>query len=211
MIGLLGGTFDPVHYGHLRPALELVDELGLDHVRLIPCGQPPHRAPPVADADHRLTMLRLATVGEPRLRIDERELRRAGPSYMVDTLLSLREELGAAPLGLILGMDAFCGLASWHRWRELPELCHLLVMQRPGGAPPAHGELAELVAARRVDHVEALQGRAAGGIVFCAVTQLDISASRIRALVAAGRSPRYLLPDAVHDYLRAAHLYRGPQ
>lgn len=208
MIGLLGGTFDPVHFGHLRPALDLLDELGLDHVRLIPCGVPPHRAAPRANADHRLTMLRLAISGEPRLRIDERELHRPGPSYMVDTLLSLRAELGDTPLALVIGMDALHGLASWHRWRELVDLCHLLVMERPGGAVPTTGELAALVAARRVKSVGDLRTRAAGGLLFHRVTQLDISASRIRALVNEDKSPRYLLPAAVHDYLSAAQLYR---
>lgn len=208
MIGILGGTFDPVHFGHLRPALDLLDDLALDHMRLIPCGLPPHRAAPRAGGDHRLTMLRLAVAGEPRLRLDDRELRRPGPSYMVDTLLSLRQELGETPLGLVIGMDAFQGLERWHRWRELVELCHLLVMHRPGSAAPTSGPLAALIAERCVDDVEALKNRPAGGILFCAVTQLAISASRIRALVSAGRSPRYLLPEAVHDYVLAAHLYR---
>lgn len=210
MIGLFGGTFDPIHYGHLRPALDVLDELGLDHVRLIPCGVPPHREAPQANGEHRRTMVRLAIAGEPRLRLDERELRRPGPSYMVDTLLSLREEFGAAPLALIIGMDAFRGLDRWRRWRELVDLCHLIVMQRPSGVAPVEGELAALIAARQVDDITALRGRAGGGLLFCDVTQLDISASRIRALVAAGRSPRYLMPDAVHDYLRATQLYRDP-
>lgn len=211
MIGLLGGTFDPVHHGHLRAALDLLDELGLDQVRLIPCGMPPHRATPQASGDHRLTMLRLAIAGEPRLRVDERELRRPGPSYMVDTLLSLREEVGDHPLGLIIGMDALHGLTRWHRWREIMTLCHLLVIQRPGWAAPANGELAALIAGHRVEAMGALKGRSAGGILFHAVTQLDISASQIRALVRARHSPRYLLPEAVHDYLHATQLYRDEQ
>lgn len=208
MIGLLGGTFDPVHFGHLRPAVDLLDELGFDHLRLIPCGQPPHREAPLADAEHRLTMLRLAVAGEPRLRVDEREVRRPGPSYMVDTLLSLRQELGDTPLALIVGMDAFHGLERWHRWRELAELSHLVVIRRPGWEAPATGELAALVAERRVEAVERLRKRPAGGVLFCTVTQLAISASRIRALVRERRSPRYLLPEAVHDYMHAAQLYR---
>src|SRR3569833_386405 len=128
MIGLLGGTFDPIHFGHLRPAMDLLDELGLDHVRLIPCGVPPHRAAPRAHAGHRLTMLRLAGSGEPRLRVDERELRRPGPSYMVDTVLSLREELGDTPLALIIGMVALFGLVSWCRWWVLVVFCLLFVL-----------------------------------------------------------------------------------
>src|SRR3569623_3267787 len=131
MIGLLGGTFDPIHYGHLRLVLDVLDELGLDHVRFIPCGVPPHREPPQANAEHRRTMVRLAIAGEPRLRLAARELRRPGPSNMVDTLQSLREEFRAAPLALIIGMDAFSGLDRWRRWLELVELCNNFEKQRP--------------------------------------------------------------------------------
>ena len=208
MIGLLGGTFDPVHYGHLRPAVELREGLGLTELRLIPCGVPPHRGAPGAGAEQRLAMLKLAVGDEPGLRIDERELRRPGPSYMVDTLSSLRAELGETPMGLIIGMDAFLGLDRWHRWRELADLGHLLVMRRPGVAPPARGELADLLAARRVDEAAALRGRGGGGVLLCEVTQLEISASRIRELVREGRSTRFLLPDPVRDYIGAAGLYR---
>src|SRR3569833_321946 len=128
MIGLLGGTIDTIHFGHLRPAMDMLDELGLDHVRLLPCGVPPHRAAPRAHAEHRLSLLRLAVSGEPRLRVDERELRRPCPSYMVDTVLSLREELGDTPLALIIGMDALNGLATWRRWRVLVVFCFFFVL-----------------------------------------------------------------------------------
>src|SRR3569832_1943278 len=208
MIGLLGGTFDPIHFGHLRPAMDLLDELGLDHVRLIPCGVPPHRAAPRAHAELRRTMLRLAVSGEPRLRVDVRELRRPGPSFMVDTVLSLREALGDTPLALIIGMDALNGLATWRRWRELVDLCLFFVLVWLGGFVLVLGVFVVLVVARRVYEVADLRARAAGGFLFLCVTQLDISASRIRALVGAGKSPRYLLPEAVQDYLRAAQLYR---
>src|SRR3569833_2622728 len=190
MIGLLGGTFDPIHFGHLRPAMDLLDELGLDHVRLIPCGVPPHRAAPRAHAEHRLTMLRLAVSGEPRLRVDERELRRPGPSYMVDTVLSLREELGDTPLALIIGMDALNGLATWRRWRELVALCHLIVMERPGGTAPAPGELAALGAARRVYEVADFLARAAGGRGGRRGARRGGAAARGRARGGAGGSPR---------------------
>lgn len=208
MIGILGGTFDPIHFGHLRPALELQEMLGLDPLRVIPCGTPPHRDPPRASGAQRLAMLRLALAGQPGLVIDPRELQRPGPSYMVDTLISLREELGGVPLALIIGMDAFHGLERWHRWRELVDLCHLIVVHRPGWLAPAEGELAALLAARQVGDVAALRGRPAGGVVFCAVTQLDISASRIRELVRVGSSPRFLLPDPVLDYITTTGLYR---
>ncbi|WP_127477933.1 nicotinate-nucleotide adenylyltransferase [Sulfurivermis fontis] len=207
-VGILGGTFDPVHFGHLRAALEMLEVLGLAEVRLLPCGQPPHREPPRASATERLAMLELALAGQPGLRVDRRELERSGPSYMVDTLASLRAELGTAPLCLLLGSDAFLGLPQWHRWRELPRLAHLVVLHRPGwtlDAVPA--PLAEMLAAQRISAAAELMRRPAGGILLQPVTPLDISATAIRAQIAAGRSPRYLLPDAVWDYIRRRNLY----
>lgn len=207
-IGILGGTFDPVHFGHLRVALEALETLGLAEVRLLPCGQPPHREPPRAAASARRTMLELALAGQPGLRVDLRELERPGPSYMVDTLASLRAELGAAPLCLLLGSDAFLGLPGWHRWQELPALAHLVVLHRPGASlvdvPPP---LAALLAERQVHTPAALVARPAGAILQLAVTPLDISASAIRTLIGAGRSPRYLLPEVVWDYIRTQGLY----
>ncbi len=207
-IGILGGTFDPVHFGHLRPALESLESLGLAEVRLIPCGQPPHRSPPRAAAAERLAMLELALAGQPGLRVDVRELERPGPSYMVDTLASLRAELGATPLCLLLGSDAFLGLPGWHRWQELAQLAHLVVMHRPGwelSAVPA--PLAQLLEANRVQNPAALAAQPAGAILFQPVTQLEISATAIRDTIAAGRSPRYLLPEAVWERIRAHGLY----
>jgi nicotinate-nucleotide adenylyltransferase len=209
MIGILGGTFDPIHFGHLRPALDIQQALGLAEVRLLPCRLPPHRDPPHATAEQRLAMVRLAIAGEASLSIDERELRRDGPSYMVDTLLSLRAEVGdQRPLALLIGMDALHGLDRWHRWREVADLCHLVVATRPGWETPHTGEVAELVRARRVEDAAALRSRPAGTLLFCPVTLLDISASRIRALVASGRSPRYLSPGAVLEYIQMTGLYR---
>ncbi|RMD80271.1 MAG: nicotinate-nucleotide adenylyltransferase [Gammaproteobacteria bacterium] len=209
LIGILGGTFDPIHFGHLRPALDLLQRLPLREVRFLPCRLPPHREPPVAGPDHRLAMLELALAGEPGLRVDTRELEREGPSYMVDTLLDLRRELGGAqPLALILGMDAFRGLPTWHRWQEILGLCHLVVTRRPGWEGPLEGEAARLARTRAVEDPAALERRPAGSILFQAVTRLDISASRIRSLLAGGHSPRYLLPAAVLDYIQRHGLYR---
>ncbi len=132
MIGIFGGTFDPVHFGHLRPALEVQQALGLDEVRFIPAGQPPHRDMPHATAPQRLSMLQTAIEDQPGFAADEREIQREGPSYMVDTLALLREELGQIPLCLILGYDAFLGLPAWHQWHRLIELAHLVITHRPG-------------------------------------------------------------------------------
>lgn len=209
MIGILGGTFDPIHFGHLRPALDMQQALGFDEVRLIPCRMPPHRGAPHATPEQRLTMVRLATHGERTFSIDERELRRDGPSYMIDTLLSLRAELGdERPLALLIGMDALQGLDRWHRWRELADLCHVVVATRPGWTPPQSGAVAELVRERQVAEAVALRASPAGKLMFCPVTPLDISASRIRALLAEGKSPRYLLPGAVLEYIQAVGLYQ---
>jgi nicotinate-nucleotide adenylyltransferase len=209
MIGIFGGTFDPVHFGHLRPVLDLQQALGLTELRLLPCRQPPHRDQPYASPEQRLTMLQLATHGEAGLAIDERELRRDGPSYMVDTLLSLRAELGdACPVALLIGMDALHGLDRWHRWREVVDLCHVVVATRPGWTPPQDGEVAALVRARQVEDATLLRSQAAGKLMFCPVTLLDISASRIRALLADGKSPRYLLPGAVLEYIQLVGLYQ---
>ncbi|QKT03098.1 nicotinate-nucleotide adenylyltransferase [Ectothiorhodospiraceae bacterium 2226] len=209
MIGLLGGTFDPVHYGHLRPALEAVETLALDELRLIPAARPPHRAAPAAPATERVAMVSLAVAGESRFRVDARELSRTGPSYTVDTLESLRAEVGTTPLVLLLGMDAFLGLHTWHRWERLAALAHLAVMTRPGAAP-AEDMAAPLrpLWAARVRDAAALRARPAGHLITLQVTALGISASQLRAQAAAGRSLRFLTPDAVCEHIAHHGLYR---
>ena len=207
MICILGGTFDPVHFGHLRAALDVQQALGIARVHLLPCRIPPHRTPPQASPEQRLELLRVAVDDEPALDIDSRELQREGPSYMVDTLESLRAERGTDPLCLALGMDAFAGLESWHRWQRIRDLCHLVVMQRPGSRWPAQGVLADWVAHGRVENVTGLHGRPGGGILGVPVTQMDISSTGIRALLANGRSPRYLMPDAVIDRIQQEKWY----
>jgi nicotinate-nucleotide adenylyltransferase len=197
MICILGGTFDPVHFGHLRPALDVQQALGIPRVHLLPCRLPPHRDPPQGSPDQRLELLRLAVADEPALDIDTRELVRKGASYMVDTLESLRAENAGESLCLALGMDALLGLESWHRWREIAELCHLVVMQRPGRQWPTQGALADLVSNAHTDLLGQLRERPAGCVFGVPVTQMAVSSTQIRALLAAGKSPRYLLPDAV--------------
>lgn len=202
-LGVFGGTFDPVHLGHLRPALELLEGLDLAELRFVPSAVPPHRDTPGRSAERRLALLRLAIGDQPGFTVDERELARPGRSYTVDTLASLRAEAGAQPLCLILGMDAFLGLPDWHRWRELLELAHIVVAERPGWQRPRQGELAELVQRAEAVDAAALARSPAGRVHFHAVTPLAISASGIRALLASGRSPRYLVPDPVWQALQA--------
>lgn len=208
MIGIFGGTFDPVHIGHLRPVLEVREDLALDEIRLLPCHVPPHRAAPVASPMQRLAMLEAAIQGEPGLKVDDRELRRAGPSYTVDTLTSLRAELGDdMPLCLLLGMDAFTGLNTWHRWREIITLAHIIVMHRPGSQPPAQGDVAALLAEHRTDNIALLRTHPAGHILLKEVTQLDISATHIRTLIKEGKSARYLMPDGVWEMIGREGFY----
>lgn len=207
MLGVLGGTFDPVHHGHLRLAVEMREALGLDEVRLVPAREPPHRAAPHAAAEDRLAMLEAAVTGSSALTVDRRELDRPGPSYTVDTLASMRRELGSASLWLCLGMDAFRALDTWHRWRDLPGLAHLAVARRPGGHPPHDGPVADLLRERRIRSPGQARGRASGAILVLDLPPLDISATRIRSLVSAGRDPRWLLPDGVLAVIRQRGLY----
>jgi len=206
-IGILGGTFDPVHIGHLRGALEVAEQFALDELRLIPSARPPHRGTPQVSAEDRLAMVRGAVAGVPPLTVDDRELRRDRPSYTIDTLESLRCELAPDDqLFLVLGWDAFCGLPTWHRWEELLDHCHILVLQRPdiGSEPPE--SLRNLLAARSVGNPQALCGPG-GNIAFVWQTPLEVSATQIRERLASGRSVRFLVPDAVLAYIHAHGLY----
>jgi len=207
MIGVFGGTFDPVHNGHCRIGLELCQQLGLDELRFVPCRQPPHRPMPVASDEQRLAMLQLAIAGQSDFVVDERELRRDGPSYMVDTLASIRAEEPDTPLCLVLGGDAFASLMGWHRWRQLIDLAHLVIAHRPGTALLFEGELLTLYQRCQVNDIAALHARTAGHILLCPVTQLDISSTLIREQQMSGASARYLLPDDVWVYMQQQRLY----
>ena len=207
MICILGGTFDPVHYGHLRPALDVQQALGIPCLYLLPCRTPPHREPPQGSPEQRLELLRLAVADEPALELDSRELGRDGPSYMVDTLTSLRAEKGDEPLCLALGMDALLSLDSWHRWQDIAELCHLVVMQRPGRQWPQQGAIADLLRSAHTSKLARLRERPGGHVFQVAVTQMAISSTQIRGLLAAGKSPRYLLPDSVLNRIKQENWY----
>ncbi len=206
-VGILGGTFDPIHIGHLRGAIEVAEQFGLDELRLIPSARPPHRDTPEVSAQDRLAMVELAVAGLPPLRADDRELQRAQASYSIDTLESLRGELAAEDqLFLLLGWDAFCGLPSWHRWQQLLSHCHLLVLQRPDTGGALTPVLLELLAARQVRDAQALNGPS-GQILLLEQAPLAVSASHIRQLLGSGKSARFLVPDAVLAYIHAHGLY----
>lgn len=206
-IGVFGGTFDPIHYGHLRTAFEMLQALRFEEVRFIPCGDPPHRSDTFADAPLRLDMVRVAVEGQAGFVLDDRELRRDGPSYSIDTLIALREEFPQRSLGLILGMDAFLGLPRWHRWQEILDVAHIIVAHRPGWRAPDIGPLGDTLTNCGTHRIDDLHEQASGCVHIHAVTQLEISSTEIRELVEAGRDPRFLMPDAVRDVIAASGCY----
>ena len=218
-IGILGGTFDPIHYGHVRFAEDARDRLQLAEVRLMPTGQPPHRTRPVASPADRYAMVELAVANSPGLRADDIELRQAGPNYTVLTLFALRAQLGDTPLCLLLGGDALAGLAGWHRWRELFDLAHLVVAARPGSVflddhsleivdvvPP---EVLREWSARMTHDPQDLHGHPSGRTFHLAIRPHAISASDLRRRLAGGERPRDLLPPQVLAYIDSHHLYRN--
>ncbi|WP_114418486.1 nicotinate-nucleotide adenylyltransferase [Marinospirillum perlucidum] len=209
LVMMYGGTFDPVHHGHLRTAVELTQALPVKRLHMIPCQLPPHRGQPGATPEDRMNLLQLAVAREPQLFADDRELRRSGPSWSVDTLISLREDYGSKqPLALVLGWDAFLGLPSWSRFSELLELAHLVVIDRPGEEDSPGQVLQKLLDAKQTREPEDLTLAPAGKLLRLKLpASMEISATRIRQLLSEGRSVRYLLPDAVIDYLFARKLY----
>jgi nicotinate-nucleotide adenylyltransferase len=202
MIGIFGGTFDPIHNGHLRTALDVQQGLGLDEVRLIPLRDPPHREEPTCSPEHRLEMLHSAVESEPALKVDDRELKREGKSYSLLTLESFREELVKVPICMIIGQDAYQNFPDWYKPDEILQLAHLVVMQRPGE------KRVNLYPERLTDKKEDLKTSSGGKIYQLSVTQLEISSTRIRDMIREGESPRYLLPDAVLEIIEREGLYR---
>jgi len=206
-IGIFGGSFDPIHHGHLRPARETLAALGLDLLLFVPSGSPPHREAPVASVAQRLAMLRAAIADEPRFQVDERELKRQGPSYTVDTLATLRAEHPGDALVLLLGSDAFLGLPGWRRWHELFRLAHVAVLHRPGWDLKSGGELGEELERRQAADARAALARPAGGILLQAVTPQDISSTKVREAAAAGRDLALLVPPPVAALISDSHCY----
>ncbi len=206
MIGVYGGTFDPVHYGHLRTALEVKEIFSLQQLHLVPCKLPPHRQVPSVSAEMRLQMLQLAVADCQGVIVDRRELDREGPSYMVDTLQSLKNEYAAYAIVLFIGNDAFAKLHTWHRWQQLFEYAHVVVMTRPGYHV---GELGDFYNLCVVDELEQLQESECGRVYFHEVTQLDISSTQIRKIFKQGKDPRFLVPDPVISYINTYQLYQN--
>lgn len=210
-VAIFGGTFDPVHYGHLRAAAEISERLKVSDFRLVPAGRPPHREGTWAEAFHRLAMLELAVASYSDLHVDAREVLRTGPSFMVDTLASVRTEVPDVPLLLCVGQDAANHLDRWDRWQRLLDLAHLVVMTRPRSEPAYPDQLAELLEQRRVGRARDLMDSPCGLVCHVEVTQLAISSTDIRNQLRHGWNPRFLLPATVLSYIRKHELYgAGP-
>ncbi len=209
-IGLLGGTFNPIHFGHLRMAQELADALKLDEVRFIPAANPPHKPAPEVSATHRAAMAELAISDNVIFTLDTRELAREGASYTIDTLISLRKELGDnVALCWMMGSDAFVKLDTWHRWRELLDYCHIILVQRPNtrNQPNLPDALAAFLQENYTENIDDLSEKSAGYIHMQAITPLDISATKIREACKNDLSIRYLLPEKVIEHIHDHHLY----
>lgn len=209
-IGILGGTFDPIHFGHLRTALELLETLAMDRMLIIPSGVPPHREMPAATVRQRLDMIHLALTNDSSLQLDSRECRKSGTSYSVVTLRELRARWGEdTALDFCVGTDAFMSMNTWHCWEQLVEYCNIVVVSRPGWHLPADLGPMEVWRDRFTEDSDTLLRRPAGAVLFVALTLMDVSATRIRRLVNQGRSARYLMPETVWQYIQQHRLYRA--
>ena len=211
LVGILGGTFNPIHYGHLRMAQELADGLGMDEVKFIPSANPPHKDSVAVSAEHRAAMVKLAIADNPKFSIDELELKRDGASYTIDTLISLRETLGNdTALCLMMGSDAFVKLNTWHRWQEILDYAHIVLVQRPDQTkqqPPLPKEVQALLEAHYTEQISDLSKENSGLINMQQITAQDISSSQIRENLKHGVSVRYLLPNNVAEYIAIQNLY----
>jgi nicotinate-nucleotide adenylyltransferase len=208
MIGILGGTFDPIHHGHLRLALEMSERLGLEKVHLIVSANPPHRQMPQTPAEMRFEMVKLAIKNEKKLIADAREIKRNRPSYTVETLLEIREEFGnELSICLILGMDAFLGLPTWFKWEKLLDLTHLIITQRPEINQHFSEPLQKLLEKHQIYDKQKIKEKSTGYILFEAVPMLNISATKIRQCFLEKKNPHYLLPESVLKFISQQGLY----
>jgi nicotinate-nucleotide adenylyltransferase len=212
-IGLFGGTFDPIHFGHLRLATELAEAFRLDPVIFLPAGLPYHRGRSAhATNEQRLTMLKLATARDARFDVDDRELKRKGPTYTYDTLAEIRKERGPElPIVFLCGSDSFSRIDTWHRWTELFDLAHFVVAIRAGDESwqsRGPGAFPKDAWPRITLNPRELATAPAGKIVTYIMTPIAISSSAIRTAAAEGASIRYLSPDPVVEYIRSHNLYK---
>lgn len=206
-IGIFGGTFDPVHLGHVRIALEIQQAYDLAEVRFTPCWQPVHRNLALATPAQRLAMLDAALEHQPMLKIDHSEIQRQGPSYTIDTVNMLRQKFPRTPLCLILGLDAWSEFATWHQYEAILQLAHLIIAMRPPYLLPQTGKIAELLQQHQTQNGSALHTSLGGNIIVHSATTIDIAATTIREMILKGQNPHALLPSGVYSYIVKHHLY----
>ena len=207
-IGILGGTFDPVHNGHIRMAIECYERLGLEEVRLIPLHAPPHRREPAASPEQRYQMLELATVKLDGLVVDNCELKKGGISYTVDTVHMIRKKFKETSLCLLMGADAFNSMHTWYQWKDLLNFVHIVIAERPGNVTnPDNPELRDLLVSRRTGNLSGLYDSPSGKIFEIVMPLLDISSTRIRDIFSSKKNPAMLLPENVLEYITANHIY----
>jgi len=209
MIGIFGGSFDPIHFGHIKLVLALLEHYEFESIRLIPCQLSPHKEKNFASAKHRFAMLKLVVDSEDKLIADDRELKRPGSSYSVDTLQELREEFGAnQTLVMILGTDAFANFCDWHKYAEILSLCHIMLLPRPSYELPKEGCEKELFDACHSKDIETIRQTSNGNIYLSEEEEYDVSSTKIRQIIASGQQPRYLLPGNIWNYIRRNELYK---
>ncbi len=210
LLTIFGGTFDPIHNGHLRLSLSVTDELELDEIFLMPAKVPPHRPAPDTSIEKRIEMLEIATKICPKLKIDLRELKREGPSYTIDTLKQMREELGnEQPIAIVIGMDSFLQFNKWHKWQEIIKLCHIIIAPRPNFSFEIDNkDINDLYNLHKTDNILDLKSSPAGSIYILKNAQkLEVSATQIRELFCQGKSAQFLIPDLIFDYILKNRLY----
>lgn len=213
MIGVFGGSFDPVHFGHVKSALGLIQRFDFEQIRFIPCQISPLKETVHASAEHRWQMLNLICDGNEKLITDDRELKRKAPSYTVDTLLELREELGnQQSLVLIVGIDAFFNFCKWHCYPEILTLCHIMLLQRPGYSLPEYPEDSkcekEYYNLNNTDDIKELENTPSGKIYVSDLDEIDASSTKIRKIISEGQQPKYLLPANIWNYIHRNKLYK---
>lgn len=205
---LFGGTFDPIHFGHLRTALELQEVLNVPQINLVPTGEPVHKVSTGASAVQRFEMVRLAVESEPTLVADDCELISAEPCYTINTLMKKRAEVGEdLPIILVMGMDSLLGIKSWSQWQQLTDYGHLFIVARPSYDPEFDAELQNFIDQRKVEDLTELSLRPSGYLAMHQLTPMSVSATQVRKIIEQGSNPRFLIPDVVWDFIKTERLY----
>ena len=207
-IGIMGGMYNPVHNAHLRVAIECQEKFNFDELKMLPCAVPPHRDSPEVDSQQRCEMLRLALSDVDNISVDTRELDRSGMSYTVDTLRSLKIDFPDVKLFLIVGSDAFQGLNTWHKWKEILQLSNIVIAQRPDNENNLKSEVGQQLKECFTKDIDAFLDSDAGQVFSLVVSQMEISSSQIRELIGKNMSAQFLVPDVVLDFIKEYKLYK---